>query len=131
MESSLYKEYILDHYKNPRNYGEISDADIILENDNESCGDKVKIFIKLSADSPEKIENVQFTARGCAISIAAMSILTEELFGKSVGEIQKYIPKDLLEKIGMEETSGRIKCALLGLDSIKEYASKPQKSVDN
>ena len=79
----LYQEEILHHYKNPLNYGEIPDADIVIEEKNVSCGDAAIFYIKLSSDK-KTVSNISFTSVGCAISTASSSILTEYLKGKSV-----------------------------------------------
>jgi nitrogen fixation protein NifU and related proteins len=114
----LYREIILDHYKNPRGHGVIEDADAQAEGQNPLCGDEVSIYVAF-ADDGETIDEVKFSGRGCAISQAATSMLVEMVKGRTATEIA-MLPKDeLLEEIGIPLTPIRLKCALLGLGVLK------------
>jgi nitrogen fixation protein NifU and related proteins len=114
----LYRELILDHYKNPRHHGLIEGADAHAEGQNPLCGDEISISLKF-ADDGETIEAVGFEGRGCAISQAATSMLTELVVGKKAGEVAS-MPKDaLLDEIGIPLTPVRLKCAILGLGVMK------------
>ncbi len=114
----MYREVILDHYKSPRGHGLIEDPDAQAEGQNPLCGDEVSIFVSLGEDG-ETIEDVKFSGRGCAISQAATSMLTEMVKGRSATEVA-ILPKDeLLEEIGIPLTPIRLKCALLGLGVLK------------
>jgi nitrogen fixation NifU-like protein len=112
----LYREVILDHYKNPRGHGVIEDADAQAEGQNPLCGDEVAIFVALDGD---KIEDVKFRGRGCAISQAATSMLVDMVRGRSVDEVATMPRDDLLDEVGIPLTPVRLKCALLGLGVLK------------
>ena len=118
MAEDLYREVILDHYKNPRGHGVIEDADAEAEGMNPLCGDEVSIFVTF-ADDGETIEDVKFSGRGCAISQASTSMLMEMVKGRKASEIASLPKDDLLEEIGIPLTPIRLKCALLGLGVLK------------
>jgi nitrogen fixation NifU-like protein len=114
----LYREVILDHYKNPRGHGLIENADAQADGQNPLCGDEVSIYVAFGDDG-DTIEEVKFSGRGCAISQAATSMLTEMVKGRSATEVAT-LPRDaLLEEIGIPLTPVRLKCALLGLSTLK------------
>ena len=114
----LYREVILDHYKNPRGYGALEDADARAEGQNPLCGDEVTISVKFGADG-ETIESVGFEGRGCAISQAATSMLTEMVRGRKASEVAELPKEELLDEIGIPLTPIRLKCAILGLGVLK------------
>ena len=114
----LYREVILDHYKNPRGHGVIEDADASAEGQNPLCGDEVSIFVSFDEDG-ETIEDVKFSGRGCAISQAATSMLMEMVVGKTAAEIATLDKDELLDEVGIPLTPIRLKCALLGLTTLK------------
>ena len=114
----MYREVILDHYKTPRGHGLIEDADAHAEGKNPLCGDEITITVKFGADG-ETIENVGFEGRGCAISQAATSMLTELVKGRKADEVAALPKDELLEEIGIPLTPVRLKCALLGLGVLK------------
>jgi nitrogen fixation NifU-like protein len=114
----LYREVILDHYKNPRGHGELDDADAHAEGQNPLCGDEVSIFVAFGEDE-DTIDEVKFSGRGCAISLAATSMLTEMVQGRSATEVASLPRDELLDEIGIPLTPVRIKCALLGLSTLK------------
>jgi len=114
----LYREVILDHYKNPRGHGVIEGADAAAEGQNPLCGDEVSISVAFEDDG-ETIRDVMFEGRGCAISQAATSMLMDMVKGRSAGEIATLPKEDLLEEIGIPLTPIRLKCALLGLGVLK------------
>lgn len=116
MEPDQY-EYILDHYKNPRNYGTIEDPDASYEEGIPSCGDVLRIDIKLREG---KLQDVKFTGEGCAISQASCSILTEMVTGLTADEILSMGEDDMLEALGSPVSPIRFKCALLGLKVLKK-----------
>ena len=117
-DDQLYREVILDHYKNPRGHGIIDDADAEAEGQNPLCGDEVSIYVAFGEDG-ETIDEVKFSGRGCAISQAATSMLTELVSGRSATEIATLPRDELLEEIGIPLTPVRLKCALLGLSTLK------------
>ncbi len=114
----LYREVILDHYKNPRGHGELPNADATADGQNPLCGDEVSIYVAFGEDG-DTIEDVKFNGRGCAISQAATSMLTEMVKGRSASEVAALPRDDLLEEIGIPLTPIRLKCALLGLSTLK------------
>jgi nitrogen fixation NifU-like protein len=114
----LYREVILDHYKNPRGHGLLDDADAQAEGQNPLCGDEVSIYVAFGDDG-DTIEEVKFSGRGCAISQAATSMLTELVQGRSAQEVATLPRDELLDEIGIPLTPVRLKCALLGLSTLK------------
>jgi nitrogen fixation NifU-like protein len=114
----MYREVILDHYRNPRGHGAMDDADAEAEGMNPLCGDEVTIFVSLAEDG-ETIDDIKFSGRGCAISQAATSMLTEMVKGRSATEVATLPKEELLEEIGIPLTPIRLKCALLGLGVLK------------
>jgi nitrogen fixation NifU-like protein len=119
----LYREVILDHYKNPRGHGVIEGADAEAEGMNPLCGDEVSIYVAFGADG-ETIDEVKFAGRGCAISQAATSMLTEMVQGKTATEVATLDNDELLEEIGIQLSAIRLKCALLGLTTLKVALNK-------
>ena len=115
---SLYREVILDHYKNPRGHGVIEHADAEAEGQNPLCGDEVSIYVAFGEDG-ETIDDVKFSGRGCAISQAATSMLTEMVQGKTATTVASLDKQELLDEIGIPLTPVRLKCAMLGLTTLK------------
>jgi nitrogen fixation NifU-like protein len=113
----FYRENILDHYKSPRNFGELEDADAHAEGMNPLCGDETAISVKFSADG-DAIEDIRFHGRGCAISVASTSMLTELVKGRTATEVAEMSKDELLEDLP-PLTPVRLKCALLGLTTLK------------
>ena len=114
----LYREVILDHYKNPRGHGLIEEPDAQAEGQNPLCGDEVSIFVSFGEDG-DTIDEVKFSGRGCAISQAATSMLTEMVQGRSATDVATLPRDELLDEIGIPLTPVRLKCALLGLSTLK------------
>lgn len=112
----IYRENILDHYKNPRNSGTMDDADVSHREYNASCGDDLTIFMKF--DGKGNLNDVKFSGKGCAISQASMSMLTEFVKGFTIQKIREVTKDDIFEMLGTEIGPGRIKCALLPLKAI-------------
>jgi nitrogen fixation NifU-like protein len=112
MGSDMYRQRIMDHYKNPRNQGELADATFSHVGENPSCGDTIRVDVEL-ADDGETIERAAFSGEGCAISQAAASMLTGELRGTSLDELVAMDRDDVLELLGVEVSPMRIKCAVL------------------
>jgi nitrogen fixation protein NifU and related proteins len=113
---SLYREVILDHYKNPHGHGVIDGADAEAEGQNPLCGDEVSIALTFEGDT---IADVKFQGRGCAISQAATSMLMDMVKGRSADEVASMSSDELLEEVGIPLTPVRLKCALLGLGVLK------------
>jgi nitrogen fixation protein NifU and related proteins len=114
----MYREVILDHYKNPRGHGVLEGADAQAEGQNPLCGDEVTISVRFGADG-ETIDEVGFEGRGCAISQAATSMLTEMVKGKKAADVAVLPKEELLDEIGIPLTPIRLKCAILGLGVLK------------
>jgi nitrogen fixation NifU-like protein len=113
----MYREVILDHYKNPRNKGTLDPADFSFEDDNPLCGDRIRIDVRVGEDN--KVKEVAFLGQGCAISQASASMLTEHILGKSLDEVKQLSKDDILEMLGIELGPVRLKCALLSLKVLK------------
>jgi nitrogen fixation protein NifU and related proteins len=113
----LYREQILEHYKRPHNFGRLEDADLDFEDNNPFCGDEQHVFIKLDGDG--RVEEVSFEGKGCAISTAATSMLTDELNGMSREELLRLPKEFVLDLLGIDISATRMKCALLGLKVVK------------
>lgn len=123
--NSLYREEILEHYRNPLNFGKMVSYSVCARQTNPFCGDEIKLFIKfqddlsVGADTKTplgwcKIEDISFLGKGCAISIASTSILSEHVKGKTKLELTRFEEKDMLDLLGVEVSQTRKKCALLG-----------------
>ena len=118
----FYREYILDHYRKPRNFGHLENPTITFEDSNILCGDEIRI--ELLVDEEGRITDVRFWGKGCAISQAATSMLTETLRGQELSAVA-VIPKEwVLDELGLGLgiTPARMKCALLGLKVVKSAA---------
>ncbi len=116
----FYKEYILDHYRNPRNFGHIEHPTASAEDINPLCGDKVRVDLQVGSDG--KIDDVKFSGKGCAISQASTSMLTESLMGKTLEEVATLSHDVVLENVGIGISPTRMKCAMLGLKVAKSAA---------
>lgn len=113
----LYRDQILEHYKRPHNFGRLEQPDLSFEDTNPFCGDEQQVTIRL--DDEGKVAEVAFDGKGCAISTAATSLLTDELAGMSREEILRLPKEYVLELLGIEISATRMKCALLGLKVVK------------
>jgi len=111
-DESIYQEEILDHYSDPHNNGRIENSDIKHQELNTFCGDEITIFLSLE---DKKVREVKFVGRGCAISQASISMLTDKIKGMSLDEIKNIKREEVLDLLGIEIGPVRMKCALLGL----------------
>jgi nitrogen fixation NifU-like protein len=116
-DENFYREVILDHYKHPRNYGTIEEPHAHAEGQNPLCGDEVSIDLVFDGD--DKITDVKFSGRGCAISQAATSMLTEHVIGKTAEQAAALGKQELLDEVGIPLTPIRLKCAVLGFGVLK------------
>jgi nitrogen fixation NifU-like protein len=116
MSSDIYKDIILDYYRNPRNFGDLPNPDVRARDSNPLCGDIIEMQLKISDG---KIEDVHFKGKGCAISQASASMLTEVVKGKTLDEVKAMSKTDVLNLLGIDPGPTRIKCALLGLKVVK------------
>jgi nitrogen fixation NifU-like protein len=120
MDTSIYREQIIDLYESPLNYGELDPADFSYEEDNPLCGDVVRIDVRL--DDADRVADVAWSGEGCAISQASASLLTEEVKGMSLQELRQFPKERLLDLIGVPLSMARVKCALLSLKVLKAGA---------
>ena len=133
MSDDIYREIILDHYRNPRNKGKLPLADISVHDSNPLCGDEIDIHMKIGSN---KVEAIKFEGRGCAISQASASMLTEMVAGKDLEFVKDLKKEDILENIGLLNLGpARIKCALLSLKvlkvgMVKYYVDKDPSSAE-
>ncbi len=109
---NLYRDFILEHYRNPHNRGFLDPHDLHFADSNPTCGDEMSMTIRLD-DGKDRVEEVAFDGRGCAISQASASILTDELPGKTLQELRDLDPRDVVENLGVPIGPARLKCALL------------------
>jgi nitrogen fixation NifU-like protein len=113
----LYRDQILEHYKRPHNFGRLEDPDLEFEDNNPLCGDEQHVTIRL--DGAGRVEEIAFDGKGCAISTAATSLLTDELAGMSREEVLRLPKEFVLELLGIDISATRMKCAMLGLKVVK------------
>lgn len=113
----LYRDYILEHYRRPHNFGVIEDATTSHEGANPLCGDRITLQLRLADGT---IAGVGFTGRGCAISQASASLLTDEIKGKPVRDAAAMTSQDVLDLLGIEISPARLKCALLSLETLQQ-----------
>ncbi len=124
--SYFFIDNLMDHYKNPRNMKEIKEADSVFGDSNPTCGDTVKIFLKVNNN---KIDDIGFQGHGCALSMASSSLLTEMVKGSELEEALKLSEEDLMKELGIKELGpNRIKCVALPVKTLKmaiiQYLSK-------
>jgi nitrogen fixation protein NifU and related proteins len=113
----LYRDEILEHYRRPHNFGTLESPDATFEGSNPLCGDRITLM--LGIDEQGVIEDVAFTGRGCAISQASASMLTDRIRGQSLAEVAQLGRQDVLDELGIEISPARLKCALLSLDTLR------------
>jgi nitrogen fixation protein NifU and related proteins len=113
----LYRENILQHYKNPHHWGELEDPDLEADDLNPLCGDELKVQLKV--DGEGKVEDVRFSGHGCAISQASASMASDEVIGMPVEELLKLDRTFVLDLLGIDISATRLKCALLSLKVLK------------
>jgi nitrogen fixation protein NifU and related proteins len=132
MSDDIYREIILDHYRNPRNKGRLPNPDVSIHDSNPLCGDEIDMHLKVEED---KIKDIKFEGMGCAISQASASMLTEMVLNKPLKHVKDLVKEDILENIGLTNLGpARIKCALLSLkvlkmSMVKYYADRDPESA--
>jgi len=119
LSSDFYRELILDYYRNPRNFGKLDPHDIDAKDLNPLCGDEIEMQIRVSQDK-DKIEEIRFIGKGCAISLASASMLTEMAKGKPLEWVKELSREDILKMLGTSDLGpARIKCAMLSVKVLK------------
>lgn len=118
----LYKENVLDHYKNPRNAGTLSSYTHRHTLNNPSCGDRIDLYLLIKDDM---LEDIAFDGSGCAVSVAGSSLLTEHLKGKPLAEIRAIGEDTVLRLLGIPVGPSRMKCAMLCLRTLEETLAEP------
>ncbi|MBN1303180.1 MAG: SUF system NifU family Fe-S cluster assembly protein [Anaerolineales bacterium] len=113
----LYREVIIEHYKNPAYRGHLDPHDIIFEDDNPLCGDHIEITLRIDKD--DRVSDAAFDGKGCAISQASADLLVESIIGRSLEEVKALNKEDVLDLLGIELGPVRLKCALLSLKVLK------------
>jgi len=113
----LYREQIVDRFKNPRRRGTLDPHDFTYEDDNPLCGDRIRIDVRVDADN--RVTAAAFSGQGCAISQASADLLTESVVGKTLDEVKQISKDDILELLGIDLGPVRLKCALLSLKVLK------------
>ena len=123
----IYREHLLDHYRNPRNSGKIENAGHFHDL-NPLCGDEIEMFVEFNGGS---VKDLKFIGQGCAISQASTSILTEHVKGQGVEEIKKMDFDAMQELVGIKVTAARVKCMMLGLKALKTVVYMHEGGIKN
>jgi len=114
----LYRDEILEHYRNPHNFGVLEAPTTSKEGANPLCGDRITLMLGINDQGT--IDDVAFTGRGCAISQASASMLTDEIKGKPLSEVVNMGSQDVLDNLGIEISPARMKCAMLSLETLRD-----------
>jgi nitrogen fixation NifU-like protein len=125
----LYREIIIDHYKNPQHKGKLDKSDFSFEDENPLCGDHLQI--ELRVDKNQNVVDAKFDGHGCAISISAADLLLDNIIGKSIEDLKKLEKQDILDLLGIELSPVRLKCALLSLKVLKAAVYELQEANDD
>ena len=125
----LYREIIIDHYKNPQHKGNLDNSDFSFEDENPLCGDHIQI--ELRVDDNQNVVDAKFDGHGCAISISAADLLLDTIVGKSIEELKKLGKQDVLDLLGIELSPVRLKCALLSLKVLKAAVYELNEASDD
>ena len=115
---NLYRDFILEHYRNPHNHGVLDPHDLAFADSNPTCGDEMSMTLRLD-EGKDRVLEVAFDGRGCAISQASASMLTDEIKGKPLSEIAQLGQQDVLDNLAIEISPARMKCAMLSLDTLR------------
>lgn len=127
MENTLYKEELLEHYRHPRNYGELSGASTASQSLNPSCGDQVAMYVKADGG---RLTEISFTGKGCVISQAAASMLTEKVKGQLLQDIMAIDTTAMLNLVGIPLGPTRLRCALLSLEALQQAITLSSRSKE-
>jgi nitrogen fixation NifU-like protein len=129
MAYDMYQEIILQHYRAPRNFGELPDADASGEESNPNCGDHITVQLKLDP-AKQRVAEIRFHGDGCAISIASASMLTEKVKGQSLEDVRKIVRDDVLQLVAIPLSPVRVKCALTGFAALGRALHGPSLPTD-
>jgi len=113
----LYRAEILEHYRHPHNFGTLDHPDVVQEGSNPLCGDRLTLMLRI--DEQGHVDEVAFTGRGCAISQASASMLTDRIRGLPLAEVAKIGRQDVMDELGIEISPARLKCALLSVETLR------------
>lgn len=121
---NFYRDNILDHYKNPRNFGRLENPTAAFEEENVICGDKIGMEVNTGLESGEEVlKEISFFGEGCAISMACASLLTEKVKGQRISQVMEMNKEDIVKLLGIELSLSRLKCALLPLEVLHKIVS--------
>lgn len=120
-------DFILDHYDHPRHQGRLKHADLVLEGGNPGCGDVVKVYLKL--DEADRVVDIAFEGEGCTISQAGVSVTTDLVLGKTLAEISALNQDEVIDTLGREVVSTRLRCATLGLNTLKSAEKQRRQNL--
>ncbi len=130
MSDSLYREQLMEYYKDPQNRGTLSDPDVSVYEKNPFCGDEITLQLKVNNGI---IDDAKFEGSACAVSVASSEVVTDEIIGKSIDDAKRITKEDILELLGVELTTSRVKCATLVLEALEKalqhYEKKQNDSV--
>ncbi len=124
--SDLYRENILEHYKNPQNYGSLENPDASITDTNPLCGDR--LTLEINCDDRSILTDIAFTAKGCALSVASASLLCENVKGKCLKDIENFDYNYMQELLEIKVGVGRAKCVLLPLGALHKAIKKIEKN---
>lgn len=124
----LYREIIIDHYKNPYHKGRLEKSDYSFEDENPLCGDHIQI--ELRVDKDQNVVDAKFDGQGCAISMSSADLLLDSIIGKNIEELKKLGKQDILDLLGIELSPVRLKCALLSLKVLKAAVYELEEATD-
>ncbi len=120
MDRREYIEFIMDHFNNPRQKGSLEDPDLLVNGGNPGCGDVVTLYVKV--DENDRITDARWDGHGCTISMAASSLLMEQIAGKTLQEVEAMPYSELIDELGREVVQSRLRCATLAIDTLKAGA---------
>jgi len=123
----LYRDYILEHYRRPHNFGVLDNATSSQEGANPLCGDRITLQLRVSDG---QIAAVGFTGRGCAISQASASLLTDEIKGKPIADVAAFRADDLLDLLGIDISPARLKCAMLSHETLTKALAETEGAAE-
>jgi nitrogen fixation NifU-like protein len=122
----LYRDYILEHYRRPHNFGVLDEPTASVEGANPLCGDRITMMLGVKDGH---VDRVAFTGRGCAISQASASLLTDEVKGKPIADVAAFRADDLLDLLGIDISPARLKCAMLSLETLQQAVVESEQSA--